>query len=308
MYKKLLTILAVIVIAVGCADSGTNPEPAFESTPDILPEGTPEPTDSPGREDIDESADGISIAGAWEYDDEGNPRELSETRLVISAEDIFIWHLYYSTASGTIITSDHEPARWISEATFLGAEDDPDYIETQTISIFYNDDTDRLTITIDGNDFSYLYRRANPDLFEISAGQDVSLDYNDYGIDYEKTSMDFHEFPLDKLAAYYLGGDGAYSYGASYEIIYRFIANPDRMLEFIALVGNRTVRGEPAKLLLCDAIVSGNFFADYLTPDSFRALLDRLYETYKLRSDETAEILTILRMQFEEHEREFYNR
>jgi len=147
--------------------------------------------------------------------------------------------------------------------------------------------------------------RDDPTLYEIPGRQDISIDYRDYDIDYETTSMNFHEFPLDKLVAYYLGGDGAYSYGASYELYYRFIANPDEVLEFIALVGGNIVRGEPAKVRLCNAIVSIYFFDDILNPNSFRTVLDSLEESYGLQSNEIIEILRIMGDRLEENIEEF---
>jgi len=134
-----------------------------------------------------------------------------------------------------------------------------------------------------------------------------SIDYRDYDIDYETTSMLFHEFPLEKLVAYYLGGDGAYSYGASYELRDRFLDDPDEMVEYIALVGDLIVRGEPVKILLCDAIMSLYFFGDSDIPfeDSARTILEDLTERYKLRSDKAAEVVVILNNKFEASLEEF---
>ena len=188
--KKLPAILAVIIIAVGCAGPGTDPAPTPESTPEV----TPETIDSPVQED-----------------------------------------------SG------------------------------------------------------------------ITDQQDISIDYNDYDIDYETTEMNFHEFPLNKLVAYYLGGDGAYSYGASYELHYRIVANPDEVLRYIALVGDNIVRDEPAKVWLCDAIVSRYIFDDDYTVESFRELLDQLEETYKPESPEIEELILIMRDRLEELTEELNN-
>ena len=190
--KKLSAILAVIVIAVGCAGPGTDAGPGTESapTPESMPEPSPETIESPVQED-------------------------------------------------------HED-------------------------------------------------------YEITDQQDVSIDYKDYGIDYETTDMNFHEFPLNKLVAYYLGGDGAYSYGANFELHDRFIANPDEILKYIALVGDNIIRDEPAKVWLCDALVYRYFYDDTYTIDSFRELLDQLEEIYKFESPEIEELLLLMRNKLEE--------
>ena len=128
-----------------------------------------------------------------------------------------------------------------------------------------------------------------------------SVDYRDYDIDYETTSMLFHEFPLEKLGAYYLGGDGAYSYGASYELRDRFLDDPDEVVEYIAMVGDILVRGEYARIWLCEAIMSLYFFDDSDVPftDSASAILEELMEKYKFRSDKAAEVVMILNSKFE---------
>jgi len=134
----------------------------------------------------------------------------------------------------------------------------------------------------------------------------------DYEISFDSIRLgtnewSLYELTLNELGAYYLGTDGAYSYGASYELRDRFIENPDDMLEYISLVGESTVRGEPAKYLLCEAIISLYFFDDSDIPfkDSIRAILDDLEEKHKLHSNSVAEVVVILRDLYEERLDEF---
>jgi len=130
--------------------------------------------------------------------------------------------------------------------------------------------------------------------------QDISIDYNDYDIDYEATDINFQEYPLNKLVAYFLGGDGEYSYGASYELHSRFVANPDEVLKYIALVGDNIVRYRPAKRWLCDDIVCRYYFDESYSVVAFLYLLDQLEETYKSESHEIVELIMIMRNKVDE--------
>jgi len=126
----------------------------------------------------------------------------------------------------------------------------------------------------------------------------VSIDYKDYGIDYRTTEMNFDRFPLDKLVAYYLGGDGAYSEGSSDELYRRFLETPDVVLRFIAQVRDNIVRGEPVKTLLCQAIASVDVYW-YDSSSLFSAIITQLGETYLVRSDGTGEVFAILKNEYE---------
>jgi len=168
---------------------------------------------------------------------------------------------------------------------------------------------------------------ASPDLYDdgnddIDTTQIPSIDINDYfdviysdyevefyRLDLKTNDWNLQELPLYMLGAYYLGTDGAYSYGASYELRDRFIANPDEMLEYITLVGENTLRGESVKSLLCSAIVSMYFFDDSDIPftDSMRTILDDLEEKYKFQSTGVTEVVIILKNTFERNLEEFNN-
>ena len=135
---------------------------------------------------------------------------------------------------------------------------------------------------------------------QITDQQNISIDYNDYGIDYEATDINFQEFPLNKLVAYFLGLDGEYSYGASYELHSRFVADPDEVLKYIALVGDNIVRYRPAKRWLCDDIVCRYYFDESYSVAAFLWLLDQLEETYTPESPEIVELILIMRNKIDE--------
>ena len=92
--------------------------------------------------------------------------------------------------------------------------------------------------------------------FENPGWPVFSVRPEDYGIVYDAESVNrLSEYPLDKLMAYYLGADGAYSVGASAELYGRFIEAPRTVAACIALLGDAALeRGEPARDALCKAI------------------------------------------------------
>jgi len=133
--------------------------------------------------------------------------------------------------------------------------------------------------------------------FENPSWQTVSINYKDYGIDYNVTEMSFDQFPLDKLVAYYLGADGAYAEGSSDELYRRFLEAPNIVLSYIALIGddiagNRIPDNIPAKNLLCEAIVGADVFW-YGISDSFSNILEQLEDTYQ--SGDIADFVRLLR-------------
>ena len=126
--------------------------------------------------------------------------------------------------------------------------------------------------------------------------QAVSIDYKEYGIEYDLTEMDFDKFPLDKLIAYYLGADGAYAEGSSDELYRRFLEAPNIVLIYIALIGESTAKNRipndiPAKNVLCEAIAVADVFW-YDISDSFSNILEQLGEAYQ--SGDIADIVNIL--------------
>jgi len=286
-----------------------------EESPPIEPvqdeNDTPEHTENVVPEDENEDVDDFSIAGMWEFDDEDRFPEFSGTRLIIAQNHTFLcyWMFDYYQVTGTLRISEQESVGWTSEvtATLWDAEDGSVHTETRIMTLSYQENTDRIIIKMEGKDERFSYRRLDPVISEHPDGHNPSVDYRDYGIDYETTSMNFPEFPLDMLVAYYLGGDGAYSYGASYELHYRFVAYPDTVLEYIALIGDNIVRDEPAKVWLCHSLVYSSFYNDGIVgEDSFIAFLDQLEETYKNQSGLT-ELLMIMRSKFEEVVEEHYS-
>jgi hypothetical protein len=105
----------------------------------------------------------------------------------------------------------------------------------------------------------------------------LSIAPEDFGIEYDAESIgQLQEYPLDKLMAYYLGADGAYAEGASCELYRRFLDAPDTVLTAIALTGGETVRGTPARDLLCRAIACS---AAWSETEAFNGILERYEKT-----------------------------
>jgi len=124
--------------------------------------------------------------------------------------------------------------------------------------------------------------------------------YDEVGVYCDDT---FNE--LEALVLKDLSNHAAYSYGASIGLYLRFLEDPDEVLMFFTLVGDFIIRGEPARLRLCQSIANAavywndvNTFMGADPLDSFRAHLDLLGETYQ--SGEIADLIELIRVQFEE--------
>lgn len=108
----------------------------------------------------------------------------------------------------------------------------------------------------------------------------ISLDPEDYGIVYDIEHMNVRDFPLAKLCVYCLYADGAYAEGAHNEFYRRFMEAPNTVLNFLALLGNRTARGEyPAAEELCRQVVLVDVFW-YDGTEELTAILKRYQEIY----------------------------
>jgi hypothetical protein len=124
----------------------------------------------------------------------------------------------------------------------------------------------------------------------------VSIVPEDYGIVYEPESLsELAGYPLDKLIAYYLGSDGAYAEGSSYELYRRFLDAPNTVLTVIALIGDEAARGETfARDLLCQSIALSAAWSD--DGDAFSGVLERCEKAFPVGS--VAEVLTCLKGQY----------
>ena len=108
----------------------------------------------------------------------------------------------------------------------------------------------------------------------------ISLDPEDYGIVYDIDHMNVRDFPLAKLCVYCLYADGAYAEGAHDELYRRFIEAPNTVLNFLAVLGDRTARGErPAAEELCRQAVLADVFW-YDGTEELTAILKRYQEIY----------------------------
>jgi len=338
MKNSIFTVLVIVsLLAVGCSAHGSDDQLQSEHSPVITPEATFSPIDDNSQEDAIEDADITDIVGTWEFDDENYTGVLSYTWLLIRPDLSYVWRLNCcAAATGTLTVTDHELSRWTSEDTLLITDSsyyDPpadsevynEYehpVDVDVLTFLYEESNDRLIIQINGVDFNYLYQRVNTNNSEHTNQQIPSVDYRDYGIvhglSYEIDGMHMSEYPLERLVAYYLGSDGAYSYSPSFELLARFIENPNEMLEFIALVGEITVRGESVKSLLCVAIVLTYLYnRDIVFPslnnsdtnipsaEYFEIILDTLEEKHKLESNSVTEVIVMLRSAYEERLEEY---
>ena len=108
----------------------------------------------------------------------------------------------------------------------------------------------------------------------------ISLDPEDYGIVYDIDHMNVRDFPLAKLCVYCLYADGAYAEGAHDEFYRRFIEAPNTVLNFLAVLGDQTARGErPAAEELCRQAVLADVFW-YDGTEELTAILKRYQEIY----------------------------
>lgn len=108
----------------------------------------------------------------------------------------------------------------------------------------------------------------------------ISLDPEDYGIVYDIDHMNVRDFPLAKLCVCCLYADGAYAESARDEFYRRFMEAPDTVLNFLALLGDRTARGEcPAAEELCRQVVLADVFW-YDGTEELAAILKRYQEIY----------------------------
>ena len=331
--KKIIStvVITATLLAVGCTTHGGDDQLRSEHTPEITPEVTFTPIDDE-QEDVSEDAGITNIVGTWEFDDEGHTGALSYTWLLIRPDFSYVWRLNSSgAATGTLSETDREPARWTSEDTLLITESyyfDPPAdsevykehehpVDVDVLTFLYEESNDRLIINISGVDFNYLYQRVEPSNGEYINQQVPSVDYRDYGIvhglSYEVDGMYMSEYPLERLVAYYLGSDGAYSYSPSYELLFRFIENPDEVVEFIAFVGESIVRGESVKTLLCSAIVYTYIYdrdivysdlydndTDIPSAEYIYVILDTLDEKFMHEHANVAEVVAALRNLYEE--------
>ena len=132
--------------------------------------------------------------------------------------------------------------------------------------------------------------------FEKVSWQVGSIEYNDYGIKYSSDEMNFKQYPLDKLVAYCLNSDGAYSEGSFNELYQRFLEAPNTVLTYIALVGDSITQGGiPAKIALCKIIVSEDVFFYDIT-ESFKTILEKLTAIHQ--SGSVADILSCMNEEY----------
>ena len=86
--------------------------------------------------------------------------------------------------------------------------------------------------------------------FEDTSWKAVSIDPKDYGITDDALKSvslpEFHDYTLGELTAYYLHTDGAGAEGSSEVLYERFMAAPNTVLTYLALIGDQKARGGPS--------------------------------------------------------------
>ena len=84
----------------------------------------------------------------------------------------------------------------------------------------------------------------------------VSIAAEDYDIVYEEAAVnELKEYSLEKLGAFYLHADGAFSEGAADELYRRFLAEPDIVLQYFSQLGEQTIGEDKlAVQALCEAL------------------------------------------------------
>ena len=175
--------------------------------------------------------------------------------------------------------------------TNINGTDSPD--ESVTLSTPVEDEVlpippDTLAVSVECSDFVS---------FENTSWQVISIAPEDYGIVYDVDNMEFEQFPLDKLIAYYLSSDGAFAEGSCEVLYQRFLEAPITVLTYIALIGDSVVikrlSGDiPARVSVCRAIAIADVVQHDVT-DSFSAILEQLEEVYS--SGSMAEVLMCLK-------------
>lgn len=86
--------------------------------------------------------------------------------------------------------------------------------------------------------------------------QIVSITPDDYNITYNvESGEDISIYPLDKLIAYYLGSDGAFSEGSSEELYQRFICAPETVIDYLCLIDDNDAQAQ-----ICKAISGANVY------------------------------------------------
>lgn len=121
---------------------------------------------------------------------------------------------------------------------------------------------------------------------ESYSWQAVSIAPEDYGILYDDDTvlMGWEAYPLDKLCAYYLGADGAYAEGSGDELYKRFMAAPNTVLNYLALIGEQTVlisndgSTALAQNLLCREIATED--VAYSTTEEFEKIISKYQKIY----------------------------
>lgn len=216
--------------------------------------------------------------------------QYDETIVEDSYTSTFFWTMYYLD-NGLDIPSDfgkEQEANWFLQVT---AKTSGDRLDTTTIVTLADTSvtgTPAFQIPID----EYF-----PSVEKGAIPKKHSIDYRDYGIDYNVTEMNFDQFPINKLVAYYLGADAAYAEGSNEVLYQRFLENPRTVLIYIALVGDNLTRGDvPAKNALCIALASADVFWHDIS-DSFSEILEQFSEVNQ--SGGIADVLALLKTERE---------
>jgi len=148
----------------------------------------------------------------------------------------------------------------------------------------------------------------DPDESENDIAQLPSIDYRDYGITINEYDVDYgaysemalDEFPLDAFIAWCLGSDGAYAAAANQVLFEWFLADPDEILEYIALIGDEIIHDDYAKVWLCRSIAIGAISRNEFEGNvriSLPDYIDNLKAKYP--SGEKAELLSIILEQYD---------
>ena len=143
--------------------------------------------------------------------------------------------------------------------------------------------------------------------------QNPSIDYIDYGIIIKNNGVDFGpynnmslgEFPLDAFIAWCLGSDGAYAAAANQVLFERFLADPDGILEYFALIGDNVVRNESVKVLLCRKLAVGAISRNEFEGNNRVSLIESIDELKaKYQSGVKVDLLSLISEQYDSYIKE----
>jgi len=182
------------------------------------------------------------------------------------------------------------------------------HIDDNTLSLSHPNDLEISETQIPTTDEASDVETGNINKNDEGIAQLPSIDYRDYGItinDYDVdygvySNMSLIEFPLDVFIAWCLGSDGAYA-AATYHVLFeRFLSDPDEILEYIVLIGDKIIHDDYAKVWLCRSIaveaISRNEYEGNVRI-SLPEIIDDLMVKYQ--SNEKAELLSLILKQYD---------